>query len=379
MSMAVATTTANPRIVDGVSEGGHAAVADANIIADAPGTLTLEGDGVRDAATDGEINATIAPMLESHDTASEPVLGAETSKTSTGAEADGAAAAGPADQAPQNDWPIDRSKVDVVRERQSTFIVFIDQEQRVRWLSSFSSSELTEASRSLIARARLIATYPTSSFKDKQYRTWLRMIGESLALALSDDAENSKQTLSMAETFVNARARERARLWYVKASLLAFLTLAIVGILLTLVPQQVSETPSWLDETIGEAVLFGVVGAEFSILLRLNNLQVDPGAGRDAHYVEAVIRILMGAFAAIIAVVAVQADIILSFVDTSSEADNGWLVPTVALLAGVSERIVPGILHKVETSALEEESVVEGAHLGDAKPSDTRTTQRTAA
>ena len=51
------------------------------------------------------------------------------------------------------------------------------------------------------------------------------------------------------------------------------------------------------------------------MLLRLSNLNVDPCAGKKAHYGEAVIRIFLGVFAAVIAVVAVQADLIFGFID----------------------------------------------------------------
>lgn len=312
-----------------------------------------EGDG-RDQTPSNEPNGADAALAAARDASPEPAPIAPAIGTSR----DSAPTDTASGQSDQGEWPIDNDTVlEVVRERKSAFIVFIDRDYQVRWLTSFATSELPEKSKDMITRARLTAALPTAHFDHEQRRAWMRMIGEALGLALSDDIENSKRTLAMAERFVQARARETARMWYVNASLLSFLVLILIGFALFNAP---SVTLGGLgnvlafDSTIGLAIVCGAVGAEFSILLRVDGLEVDPGAGRNAHRLEAAVRLLMGSFAAMIAVIAVRGDIALGFIDpgTSSGADT-WLIAAIALVAGVSERFVPSILQKVETTLLD--------------------------
>lgn len=264
------------------------------------------------------------------------------------------------DQQKQDDdeWPINRSNVDIVRERQTTFIVFIDQKLRLRWLAAFSPSSLSAESQNVLARARFFAAATPTYFKDEhQKKAWMRMVGESIALALSDDHENAEHILSMAEEFVVSRSGEVARSWYLKASIAAFLFAIACGLLLSIPNSQ--HSLKWCNEYMGTAVLFGAVGAQFSVFLRLSTLNVDPGAGQDAHYIEAVVRILLGVFAGVIAVVAVQSNVIFGFI-APDNADNNWLIPMMALLAGASERFVPGILHNFENSTLKKTIITSG-------------------
>lgn len=175
-------------------------------------------------------------------------------------------------------------------------------------------------------------------------------VGRPFAPALSGEAHNARITLSMAEKFVAGRARDTARIRYVKASFVTLAAFALFGLGLFLLSFRVdSPWEANLAGVIGLATLCGAIGAQFSLLSRLDTLYVDPGAGRDAHDIEAITRMAMGVFAAIVAVAAVRANIALIVPNGTGVPVNGWLIPMVALVAGASERFVPGVLLKVET------------------------------
>jgi hypothetical protein len=177
-------------------------------------------------------------------------------------------------------------------------------------------------------------------------------VGRPFAPALSGEAHNARIALSMAEKFVAGRARDTARMRYVRASFVTLAAFALFGLGLFLLSFRVdSPYEASVAGAVGLATLCGAIGAQFSLLSRLDTLHVNPGAGRDAHDIEAIMRMAMGVFAAIIAVAAVRADIALGFFvpNATSAPVDGWLIPMVALVAGASERFVPAVLLKVET------------------------------
>ncbi len=182
------------------------------------------------------------------------------------------------------------------------------------------------------------------------------MIGEALALALSGEVENALTTTQRAETFLIARAKEAARMWFIQGSFGAFLLFLFIGTFSYYIIMPALNVGAWFYQPVFEGVVFGAVGAQFSMLLRLNSLNVDPGAGRKGHYGEALTRILLGVFGAVIAVIAVQSDLTFGFIDHSTNSANAgnhqWWIPTIAIIAGASERIIPSFLHQMETAAL---------------------------
>lgn len=99
------------------------------------------------------------------------------------------------------------------------------------------------------------------------------------------------------------------------------------------------------------AMLFSAIGAQFSILLRLNTMAVDPSAGRRAHYTEGFVRVLMGILSGLIIAVAVKAEIAFGFINSLNEGDP-WIVCILCVLAGASERFVPSFLQHMEYGAL---------------------------
>ncbi len=259
----------------------------------------------------------------------------------------------------KSDWPIDRHNIKVIRERTSLFIVFVDDKGDVRWLWNDSgAAPLSDDARNAMSQTRLLASTPVTYLDENQKKSWNHMIGESLALALSEDVKNALATFKKTQEFLLARAKETARIWFVQGSLYAFVPMLLVGISLYFLSSNYPEH-KWFHEPIAQAIVFGSIGAQFSMLLRLSNLDVDPGAGKKAHYGEAIIRILLGVFAGVIAVVAVKADLIFGFIDFKPiSAENklpggteSWWVPAIALLAGASERFIPTFLHQMETQA----------------------------
>jgi len=241
--------------------------------------------------------------------------------------------------------PVNKSSENeqVIREREQEFRVYLDSNLRLRWEIS-KSNELSEPCKSTITQAQLISAIPATYLDKAQKKAWMRILGESIALALTEDTKNAKKAIGAAKSFISSRANEKAKVWYVQASFIFSFCLAVVG----LIHFFVSDAKNF---SVLMAIVFGVTGAQFSILLRLATLDVDPSAGKVAHYTEAVVRILIGALAGIITFAAVKSGLVFNFLKYA----DFWSLALVSILAGVSERFVPSFLRKMENSSLEAE------------------------
>lgn len=86
-----------------------------------------------------------------------------------------------------------------------------------------------------------------------------------------------------------------------------------------------------------------------SLLTRSADIRVAAGAGRTIHCVESVSRIAAGAVEAILACLAVQANLLLGEL---SAVGGLPLLHLVSVVAGASERLVPSLIARFESTAM---------------------------
>ena len=115
-----------------------------------------------------------------------------------------------------------------------------------------------------------------------------------------------------ASEFLSSRAREKARVWVVESSMVA--SAIVMSICLVSFLSHHSISILLLLTSMG----FGVVGTQFSILARLNDITVDPAAGKRVYWKDAIIRIMTGMFAAVILYVALKSQALFGFIDLAS-------------------------------------------------------------
>jgi hypothetical protein len=106
------------------------------------------------------------------------------------------------------------------------------------------------------------------------------------------------------------------------------------------------------------AALFGLIGSQFSLLQRINHLEVAPLAGPMPHVVEAFSRILVGALGGVIMYVILRAQVFFGFIDhnVTPNDPNGvseqWVTWALVIVAGASERMIPNFMTSIETQAV---------------------------
>lgn len=261
----------------------------------------------------------------------------------------------------------------VIRQNKERYIVYFDDSLNLRWEFHADVKDRVNAYACMM-EIEHVAALPIDYLSKKHLMAWGKMLAHAISLATMHKVEDAAKVAKAAKKFINARAREKARFWWVQASVVcSFLLFFTYAVTLFYLPEQINGVAGInSDEVflIATAIIFGVIGSQFSVLERLGDIEVDPSAGRTVYWVDAVVRILTGAFAAVVSYAALKSDIILGFLNTESVTSLNnkyfWIVAFISMLSGFSERFVPSLLRKAE----EENGNGNTKPEGDTKPKE---------
>lgn len=243
--------------------------------------------------------------------------------------------------------------------RRKDFIVYLDDQCAVQWRLPYADVESTSPhAHEILNEVSLVETLSLPLRNSEHLEPVRRLLGEAIARLFSGGLKSEAAALKLladARIYLNNRMAEMARIWYLSAAGL-FSCLALLGMLLVWLyrPFLSSLFPeAAIDVVLGSAL--GAVGAFMSLLTRSSNIRVAAGAGRKIHYVEALSRVAAGAVGAIFVALAVKANLLLGVIN-ASPSDPTILLFLLCIVAGASERLVPGLIARVESSAY-------GAHV----------------
>jgi len=248
----------------------------------------------------------------------------------------------------------DRSKIKIIREHEPHYIVFLDKDNNLRWLfgEHINVKNDTEAQRVLMEVRHAAAT--PRCLDDIHHDAWIKMLAHAVSLIADGHATFAMEIVNRAKDFLDRRAKEKAREWVVDSSILISAAIFISCIGIHLLMRNQDQVISLIMAVLG----FGVVGAQFSILVRLDSMNVDPVSKRNVYWKDAFIRIMTGVFSALITYIALKSETVFGFVDmniinnspsyTILTDKNFWIMAVMVVIAGFSERFVPSFLGKME-------------------------------
>ena len=229
-----------------------------------------------------------------------------------------------------------------------TFVIYLDPTHRIT-IQLAPILDLKELHPILI-RGEIIQSLPIGYCRDEHIRASRILVAQAMHAALRGDIQIAGATLDRAEEYIAARKGETARKWFIEASTTGILVLGALAIWISitdLLPE------SW-KEMIGLG-FFGSMGAYLSTLERLAGFPWDCSAGRLLHTYESLARLLIGSLGAVVVAMAAKAGIVLSTSEASGESGY-WLIAISCIAAGVSERLVPSFVRRIETEALKSEA-----------------------
>lgn len=229
-----------------------------------------------------------------------------------------------------------------------TYIVYLDQDLYVEWGTNALYGDYPPEFGRVTNKMAHLEALSMTLLSGVYLKAFRRLLGESLARALGEGkVDNALAILDQAEAYMNARSRERARIWYLSSS-----SLVTIVVLLAVFSSWLfkNEAAGRIGRTTFEILLgagMGSLGALLSIITRSNQISMDASAGKPVHYLEAAARVIVGMIGAGIVALAIKANIILG---TINSLNSLTLLIVVCIIAGASERIVPNLIKHIESS-----------------------------
>lgn len=237
------------------------------------------------------------------------------------------------------------------------YIVFLDEKLDMHLWCDDSYGDLAEGFGAVLARQADLEATSSLLLKEPHLEPMRRKLAEAVGRLLDDrSVVHANQMLNIAAAFLHARSLERARIWYLRTMLVATSVFLIFGLLFWKYKagflSYMGFSPGAADVIVGLSM--GSLGALLSVLLRSNRLPVDPSAGARVHYFEGVMRVLVGALAGAIFIMAVKTNILLSTLNDSSNSLT--LLMLLSLVAGASEQLLPNLISRF-SSVLEKPKI----------------------
>jgi hypothetical protein len=277
--------------------------------------------------------------------------------------------------------------IDTIVRKSSRYIVYLDDELRVRWwwvikphnptLVAVQAriNELTHDS------AFLLLDWPGSWFgrdcaclegnlhKTPEARTIRSLIGEAMAVVLGGGTlEDSEKVLLKAERAIAVAKDQRCRPRFVGWFATAVVAISVVAFGLYRWTEWFTGNPSPNDSaTWVNAAIAGAFGALVSAVSRTKDLGLEPAARNPGLAVEAFARALIGAAAGLLVNFAFEGGLLVK----DALADNDSLRNAVRLFlcvaGGISERVLPSLVGRAEGMVVQHDASRSSTTNGDAK------------
>ena len=170
------------------------------------------------------------------------------------------------------------------------------------------------------------------------------MLGEAVARLLDvKDVKQAKRVLTYARSYIAARNAENVRLWYLSASGIATLVAGATIWVIWLAREPLHVEPKGIAYALG--IGGGALGAFLSILLRSESVPKDISAGKKLYYAEAIAKVLAGMIGALLVALGIETKLFFGNVIGDPQLA---LIAMFGIVAGMSERLVPSLVTKVE-------------------------------
>jgi hypothetical protein len=286
--------------------------------------------------------------------------------------------------------PWSGKEIDTVVRKSSRFIVYLDDELRVRWwwvikphiptLVTVQAriNELTHDSafllldwpgKSWLRRGRECDCLDGDLHKTPEARTIRSLIGEAMAVVLGGGTlEDCEKVLVKAEHAIAVAKDQRCRPRFVGWFAAAVAGISIVAFLLYRWTDWFTGNPSPNDSaTWVNAAIAGAFGALVSAVSRTKDLKLEPAARNPGLAVEACARALIGAAAGLLVNFAFEGGLLVKDALANDETLRNAIRLFLCLAGGTSERVLPALVGRAEGMVTQNDSNSTGTSSGDAK------------
>jgi hypothetical protein len=224
------------------------------------------------------------------------------------------------------------------------FIVYLDEDLFVEWCVSSDYGEWPREAGVTMNRVSYLETLAEPLAADARLRIQ-RLLGESVARILDDrDSKAASAILGRAEGILCSPGRYR----YIAAAAIVASAAAVLVLSLWLARDSARQKLGADAFEVVVASAMGAIGALMSVIMRAGSVVVDPAEPPTAHFAEGAYRAFVGVIGGLLVALAIKANLAFGFISERGLA----LIALCGAIAGVSERLVPSLVRRVEESVL---------------------------
>lgn len=221
------------------------------------------------------------------------------------------------------------------------YVVFIDNENDLDYIDKRDKSFWTETDtqnfQRCLGKLQQAEASPCHNLKKQQLLSFKLILGRAYLQILEKDFTEVDTIIQDAKEYLRQRNVEASRELFLKSAGIVALIAAITGLTMYFA----SGRNVWLY-----GILFGILGAFFSIWTRYGKEEMTGLATKSLHYLESISRLFIGAIAAVIVMFAVRSGLMLAI---GNQSNLFFLYCVLGFAAGFSERLVPSIIEKLIT------------------------------
>lgn len=216
-----------------------------------------------------------------------------------------------------------------------SFIVFIDHELAVDWISN---KNLTPEASRAVALAEAVGARRCKHLPREQVLELKRLVGQAVVCAIQVNSKECSTIAQQASDFLKARSTERSRYWSLLSSHF-FLGIAIV-LSISFWPKLIEAIGA--SNGVGFGLLGGFLGAYLSLVQTAGKGAWDSAAGPWIHLVEIFTKLLAGVILGGVAISLAQS----AHAPPSLKAisSDSYSVFVLGLAAGFIERLIPRLI-----------------------------------
>ena len=223
------------------------------------------------------------------------------------------------------------------------YVVFIDIAGDLDWICDDDHSEehLEPKTAALAARALSIEAMPCKQLSQENRMAFKRLLGAAIVSAFEGSHDDAQSLMLQAQTFLKDRTEEQSRRWMLLSSTPLLLAFALL-------------LYWWFSEPVRVPMLFGLFGAYVSIVRSSGSRRTDAGAGKQLHFVEAVVRLVVGMLLGNVGVQFFNCPIAPELLRGLCETDAR--VRTAAFCAGFLDHFIPSMISAYFLKPLENQT-----------------------
>lgn len=165
-------------------------------------------------------------------------------------------------------------------------------------------NELISAAQNL--EARILTDWPLHRVKSVK-----TLLGSAIAHCLSLDEENARKLLSEAEYLMESYRKDIIRYWTLQDGCISLLVFITATSTWAIFRDKIDTLLQFKSLPYVLAIMFGVVGAFFSICLRIGSVDYSRKTGKDIIALETLCRVIIGGISGLIVTLMVMTGVLL--------------------------------------------------------------------